>query len=312
MKLGVITCGSTAELAKAYIKQYVRKGDNTYYGHKGVTCSILRGMKKINAPCIFNPVHPSLWPSSVYIPFGYNALQEAIKRKQQGKIEKIIAGPNHVVTGVELATIPGIHYVDRYLLNSEWTKSLYANDFPDFADKFCIHAAGVDEEFWNPGTKDCTSKQVLLYCKTESQDFWDQVKQSISLAGYTPVSIKYGEYTAAQFKECLNSASFAIFISRSESQGIALAEAWSMNVPTLVWNPEVLMSSDCSSVKSSAAPYLTDQTGIFWKTIPELDQLLFEVKNNKNSFTPRKWILENMTDSCSARSLLQTFENIKN
>ena len=53
----------------------------------------------------------------------------------------------------------------------------------------------------------------------------------------------------------------AVFMSRSESQGLALAEAWAMDVPTLVWQSPPGEPGSVFSL-SDPAPYLTSDTGV--------------------------------------------------
>ena len=59
-----------------------------------------------------------------------------------------------------------------------------------------------------------------------------------------------------QIRFCL----LAVFLSSSESQGIALAEAWSMNVPTFVWNPKPKELNGRYFPSVDSAPYLTPET----------------------------------------------------
>ena len=53
----------------------------------------------------------------------------------------------------------------------------------------------------------------------------------------------------------------AVFISRSESQGLALAEAWAMDVPTLVWQGPPGDGGSLFNL-SDPSPYLTSHTGV--------------------------------------------------
>ena len=106
-------------------------------------------------------------------------------------------------------------------------------------------------------------------------------------------------------------ARFAIFISRNESQGVALAEAWSMNVPTLVYNPGDFVYSGKLVTGISACPYLTDSVGRDWKTIEQLNTLLLEMNQDKFSFTPRKYVLERFTDEKAAKDLLESIKRVR-
>ncbi len=95
----------------------------------------------------------------------------------------------------------------------------------------------------------------------------------------------------------------AVFLSTFETQGIALAEAWSMNVPTVVWDPR----GDAEWLgrrftSASSAPYLTPATGVAFGDIGDLKPALDRALQSLGSFQPRDWVLEHMTDAvCSKR-----------
>ena len=44
-------------------------------------------------------------------------------------------------------------------------------------------------------------------------------------------------FTPDDFRRLLDEAAIGVFLSTFETQGLALAEAWSMDVPTVVWDP---------------------------------------------------------------------------
>ena len=54
-----------------------------------------------------------------------------------------------------------------------------------------------------------------------------------------------------------------VFLSTFETQGIALAEAWSMDVPAIVWDPQGQAEWRGRTFTSrSSAPFLTPATGV--------------------------------------------------
>ena len=79
---------------------------------------------------------------------------------------------------------------------------------------------------------------------------------------------------------------FVICLGGSETQGLALAQAWSMNRQTLVYESDFIRKN-----KRNAAPYITEHTGKKWSDISELDECLASLRK----LTPRDWIIENQT-----------------
>jgi hypothetical protein len=122
--------------------------------------------------------------------------------------------------------------------------------------------------------------------------------------------LNYGGYSQDNFKKLLSQAAFAIFVSRSESQGIALAECWAMNIPTIVWNPKVLHAHERSYETVSACPYLAPENGCEWQTIEDLRDTLVSIKERLPLLHPRAWLLEHMTDAVSAQILIDFIESV--
>lgn len=111
-------------------------------------------------------------------------------------------------------------------------------------------------------------------------------------------------YSKEEYRKKLNESKFAVFLSIAETQGIALAEAWSMNVPTLVWDPEI-EHYYIRGLKTTASPYLSSKTGMRWKEIGDFKKILENINIYLAEFSPREWVLNNMSDVKSAKRLLE-------
>ena len=69
-----------------------------------------------------------------------------------------------------------------------------------------------------------------------------------------------------------------------------------MNVPTLVYNLRKYSASGKTFTINSFCPYLTEKTGIDWRELDELEGWIKSMPLCINEFSPRSWVLENMTD----------------
>jgi hypothetical protein len=276
-----------------------------YGGHYALTRSYLDGLHQINAPFNYNPSTMKDVGEVVHVLGDINALKQAIVLKREGQIKKLIAGPTLVVRADDDDNIASSPEIDAYILNSNWTKVAYEEVAPSLVGRTKIWYGGVDHNFWDPN-----KKYVLVYWKTESESFCIEIENILRNYGEIPLRIKYGSYKSNDFKNALLQAKYAIFISKFESQGIALAEAWSMNVPTLVWNskPRHVHNRIYSTI--SACPYLTPQTGFEWENLDDLECLLQQMPNLLQHVAPRKWVLENMTDKISATVLVNIINDI--
>jgi hypothetical protein len=242
-----------------------------------------------------------------------DALKQAISWKRSGKIKRLLAGPNLVVSPKDHNGIILSPEIDKYMVNSEWTKTAYIEDAPQLSQNIAIWPAGVDTKYWAPSQllSIKNTNNVLVYWKTESLEFCQTIEQILRKHNWNPIRIQYGHYNQETYKQMLENSVFAVFISRSESQGLALAEAWAMDVPTIVWNPNELTINGRIYSESSACPYLTLQTGICWKSFEEFEQSLLNIPLHLISFSPRAWVLKNMSDAASANILISIINSIK-
>ena len=85
-----------------------------------------------------------------------------------------------------------------------------------------------------------------------------------------------------------------IYLSVSESQGLAMFEAWARNVSTLVWEKGEYEGDGKSISGKISAPYLTDQVGLAFSSVEDFSRQL-EVFL-KFGFNPRKYVEENFSN----------------
>ena len=283
-------------------------GRQSYEGHYAVTRSIVEGLRKIGVNFNYNPLHINEVGDVVFVPAGFDALRQAIQLRRNGRIKKLLAGPNLVGRGCDENNIVANTEIDVYFSPSYWPLINLLDDAPSLKGRMHVWYAGVDTNFWVPipKKKERISKKVLVYWKTESEHFCIQVEEILKKYGWLPMRVRYGHYAKEQYKNMLSESAFAVFISRSESQGIALVEAWSMDVPTLVWEKaEPLLYREKIWWPISACPYLHPLTSVSWNTLEELDILLRSIPTMLPSFDPRNWVLRNMSDEVSAQLLLK-------
>jgi hypothetical protein len=124
------------------------------------------------------------------------------------------------------------------------------------------------------------------------------VLEFLSSLGFAVEVVRYGSYVLHEYKTMLQACSFSIFLTRAESQGLAMAEAWSCDVPTFVWR------DDGDSKEPYSSPLLSNATGQFFHEVAELRDLILSWSKYR-CFEPRKWILEQLTEQIQAQRLLE-------
>ena len=277
-------------------------------GHTAVTRSLLNGLKHLGTEYIYNPLSESAVSDTVVVLTDMQALRQAIEWKKNGKIKKLIAGPNLLDLPTKYNKALSAPEIDIVLVPSEWVKEVYGKLDPALSGKLVIWYAGVDTEYWKLANTAAKQKEILVYWKdTTPRSFCLEVESLIKKSNYGVNRIRYGHYNKKHYREMLRRSSFAVFLSLTESQGLALAESWAMNVPTLVWSPE-MNHPYVRGIQASSAPYLSKATGTFWKELGELEALL---ANNAHlqTYAPSAWVAEHMSDEVSARMFLAICNN---
>ena len=173
---------------------------------------------------------------------------------------------------------------------------------------------GVDTQRFNTDNSQNKS-EILIYYKhrhpSELQFICNELN-NLSIK-YSIFSYKH-RYDENTYVEYLKKTKYCIWIDAHESQGFALQEALSCNVPLLVWN-----------VVSMNQEYGQSYNDIPATTIPHWDARCGEVFYNKNDFKPsfntflskletyqpRHFILEHLTFDICETKLINTINNIR-
>ena len=300
------------EIAKYLLRKIKRKLNplphymvSKYRGHPAVTRSLVEGLAKINADANYNPRSYNRIGETVLVLSGIPALKQAIQLKRKGYIKKLLAGPNMVEFPSDHNGLAASPEVDQYVVNCDWAKVLYEQDCPSLAGRCIIWPAGVDAEYWKP---DPTKQRdtILIYEKQRKGPVGPvgPYKQWMEQQGYKVEIIKCGEYTLAEFLTALQRSQLMVGFVLDESQGIAWAEAWSADVPTLIWRNERNVvrgrAYDCTT-----APFLTAENGLYFDNLEHFKIVFRQWTETKSLFRPRPWLLENMSDEVCAQMLCQ-------
>jgi hypothetical protein len=277
-----------------------------YPGHYALVRSVVEGLRAIDADCNFNPTRLADIGRVVYAPAN-EALRQAADLKRRGAIDYLVAGPVNALFPDEADGILLMPEIDRLIVPSDWALEFF-RDAPQLAAKSRVCPAGVDAEFWKP-SEPRTANTAIVYWKSGEEAFCQQVERSIDASGLEPVRLRarpgeHVHFSADTYRRLLGNARLGVFLSAFETQGLALAEAWSMNVPTLVWDPREETEWRGRRFPSrSSAPYLTPATGRTWQRLDQLEPMLRAALADPSAFRPREWVLAHMTDARCAAAL---------
>ena len=299
------------EKFRAFIRPLLRKLDGKkplvkpkYGGHYAVTRSFIEGLQRENIPFIYNPQKKKDCSEEVIVLAGLNTLRQALEWKKKGIIKKLAAGPNLVNLPSDCPELLGSEYLDTLILNSEWVQVPYWMEMPHLAAKTILWPAGVDENFWKPVSEIKSKSNILFYNKRPEQKMYEECITIATELGFTVSEIKYGSYTADEYKKALEVNPLLVHFVEQETQGISVLEAWTMDVPTIVWNPGFLHIKGMNIICSSS-PNMTNKTGLFFRDATGFKAVLSLYKKGDPAFSPRECVLQNMTDTYTSKNLLQ-------
>jgi len=261
------------------------------------------GLKRTGTHFLYNPSLTSPHFDHAIVLSSPQRLKELCDLKLKRGVSKLLAGPNIVVRPGDADQVLLNSVIDLVLVPSDWVKDLYVQDGPLQEDRVAVWASGVDETWWKPWGEQART-DIVIYDKY-MPEMASQVECLLAQLGLKHRVIRYGEYSPGTYRAALNSAVACIFLTESESQGLALAEAWSMDVPTLVLQRQTRVINGLHMTVSTA-PYLTDLAGHFWQDLDQLRGLLGQLAVTKHE--PRLWVLSNMTDVACAKNFLDILE----
>lgn len=276
-------------------------GRSRVSGPDQVTRSLIMGLTAAGFDVTVEPRSLRQGFDTVFVPTGLAALQAALAAKAAGLVRQVVAGPNICMSPVELELDSAPALPDCYIMPCEWARRRWLGLQPRFPVPVVVAIAGINARDWQPSAASAGRRRVLIYDKWGDASLSRNCQVAMELLGWSVDYLRYGKFTQSTYRRLLSEAVALVYLSKSESQGIALFESWAMNVPSLVLDP-----ASRGFREGSPAPYLTNATGTLFQNPADLPALVERVI--AGAWHPRKWIMENGTDEATVRQLLQAID----
>ncbi len=280
---------------KNYIKAILGKGIR---GPQGVESSLIQGLEENGQEFCVNEKFKTVIETACVIS-GVETLKWAINQKQQGLIKKIVAGPNLVVTPNDSEGILKSKLIDKVIVPSQWVKDFYISVAPELKDKIYIWAAGVDVP---EITSQAKNIDFLILNKIKDSILSNQISDLLNQKRHHIQILNYGEFTQQDYFKFLEKSKYLIYLSESESQGLAMFEAWARNVPVLILEKGERVSPLGTWKGLVASPFVNSENGERFSDIENFSTALD--KFLANQYEPRQLILNNFTNKISAQNYL--------
>jgi glycosyltransferase involved in cell wall biosynthesis len=307
-----VTLKVFGELKKVMLNIISRSVVSTHSrGPRKVVASLLKGLDEIGYPYVVNAALDAT--DTLWIHDDKAALEAALSLPGE---RAIIAGPNIYTLPSE---VPGSVLDKRvlFLQPAVWVQEFW-NTFSLDKINTVVWPVGIDTKNFSP---DLTAKKdlVLVYNKQRSDTDMKAVCAALDAHGERYEELTYGKYTESQYQNLLQRAQAVVWVGRSESQGIGLLEALSMNVPVLVWDVTKLgdfVGAEASGFSAeqlaftpvTAAPYFDERCGMRFVAREDLDNSLRVFLESLHTYSPRSYVESELPLGKQATALLDLFK----
>jgi hypothetical protein len=222
----------------------------------------------------------------------------AVRVKARLNIKQLWAGPTIVIVPSEAIEVVTSEAIDHYIVPCEWVSKFYAEEAPVLKHRLVVWPVGIDTHVWTPGNG--VTETLLIYNKFQN-DLTNKIAQTLSDCGIAYHIMTYGKYSPEEYRQHLRTAWGLVWLSMSETQGLAALEAMSMDVPVLAWDQKKwtyrdpkthrLYSHDASSV-----PYFDSRCGETFSDLTAFSMTLKRFRERLTDYRPREFLLEQSLD----------------
>lgn len=149
--------------------------------------------------------------------------------------------------------------------------------------------------------------QIIIYYKSRKLEELKFIIDSLSLMNITNFRIfSYNnKYSEEDFLNYIQNCKYGIIVDAHESQGFAIEEMMSCNVPLLVWNVKYLsqeVGSNYPDYKATSIPYWDERCGEYFYEVSEFNEKFKLFINNLDKYKPREFVKETLSvEKCSER-----------
>lgn len=215
----------------------------------------------------------------------------------------------------------------RCIVPSPWVKDLYERcgnvKIPILSLPF-----GVDTHLFKPSLTDnnkVVKTNIFIYHKGRTQQDLEFVLQLIpkQYTDHNKMRIfVYGGYNRDEYRTYLQTCKFGIWVGAHESQGFALQEALSCDVPLIVWNVKSMYEEYAhgrfiyENVRYLRGDTLGATTTSFWNS-EMCGIIVYDKKDMKEAiermetlyiqYSPRTFVLNTLSDDVCMQRLLDAF-----
>ena len=222
--------------------------------------------------------------------------------------KKFIFGPHFSVFPDHKMNLINNKYNNAiYIQPSKWVVNLWINmgvkHIPIKSMPFAVNT-----NLFTPSNEN-NKNSVFIYFKRRKIDELNFLKTFLNHKNIEYKIFDYGKkYEEEDYLNYLKNSKYGIILDAHESQGFAIEEALSCNIPLLVWNTKTMnqeYGSSYDSIPCTTIPYWEERCGEYFYDINELEEIYNTFISKLDQYQPRQFILENLSVEKCAEYLKQ-------
>lgn len=267
-----------------------------YRGPGKVYQNLIGGLEQINKKYCINDLSKISQKSLILQDIGEHACKTS---------KDSFFGPNIFVLPSDKKEV--CEKYSNFIVPSKWVKDKYETFDCMEGNNIWIWPVGVDTDYWKPPKFKDFELDCFVYYKNRSLEELKKIAKFLHTNKFSFKIVQYGNYSEEQLKELCEKSRFCILLDGSESQGLAVMEMMSSNLPLYVLDKDYWESEEGKVFHATSIPYFDERCGRAQKAFNEETFSKFIL--NLPSYCPREYILENHTLEQSARNLLSIYES---
>jgi hypothetical protein len=194
--------------------------------------------------------------------------------------------------------------IKKILVPGPWMQKMFASVYGE--ESVLSWPVGIDTNKWSPKNT-VKENDFLIYSKflwnkeINRSEMLRPILDKLDQNGLKYEVITYGKYTHESLKDSLDRSKAVIFLCEHETQGMAYQQILSTDLPILAWDREdywidpIYYPEKVRFTPSSSVPYWDERCGLKFKGLNDFDQKLSMFLKTNNRYSPRQYILENLT-----------------
>jgi hypothetical protein len=201
-----------------------------------------------------------------------------------------------------------------YVQPSEWAAKIWKDNPLCNNIKIKPLPFGVDTNKFNNNKPITERNNVMIYFKHRNPIDLVLIENYMKSKSINYTVFSYdNKYCENDYINYLQNTKFCIWVDAHESQGFALEEALSCDVPLLVWNVKSMnqeYKSSYNNITATTIPYWDERCGEFFYNIKALDIVFNLFISRLETYKPREYILENLSMDKCEQKLIDIIQNI--